>query len=90
MGREGFLRKSIELSNLGIVLNGSVEPGGIKHVEPCTKTCQLSGRQLLDSLFDVFGGCHARDIARVRLREKARENPDRTPKPARSPAAARR
>ena len=43
MGREGFLCKPIELSSLGIALNGSVEPVGIKSLEPCTKACQLSG-----------------------------------------------
>ena len=43
MGREGFLCKPIKLSSLGIVLNGRVELGGIKNLEPRTKTCQLSG-----------------------------------------------
>jgi hypothetical protein len=43
MGREGFLCKAIELSSRGIALNGGVEPIGVKHLEPCTKACQLSG-----------------------------------------------
>jgi hypothetical protein len=38
-GREGFLRKPIELSSRGIALNGSVEPVGVKNLEPCTKAC---------------------------------------------------
>jgi hypothetical protein len=88
MGREGFLRKPIELSSRGIALNGSVEPVGVKNLEPCTKACQLSGGQLRDSLFNVFGVCHARDIAPVRFRESV--NADGSITPARSPAAAPR
>jgi hypothetical protein len=88
MGREGFLGKLIELSSRGIALNGGVEPVGVKNLEPCTKACQLSGGQLRDSLFNVFGVCHARDIAPVRFRES--ENAERTPTPARLPAAAPR
>src|SRR5450755_1736208 len=43
MGREGFLCKAIELSSRGIALNGGVEPIGVKHLEPCTRACRLSG-----------------------------------------------
>ena len=70
MGREGFLCKAIELSSRGIALNGGVEPIGVKHLEPCTETCQLPRVQLLDGFFDVFGGHHIRNIASVRRREK--------------------
>jgi hypothetical protein len=90
MGREGFLRKPIELSSRGIALNGSVEPVGVKNLEPCTETCQLPRIQLLNGFFDVFSGRHMRNIASVRRYEKVRVNAERTPTPARSPAAARR
>ena len=41
MCRQGFFCKCIEFSGLRIVLNGGVEPIGVKHLEPCAETCQL-------------------------------------------------
>jgi hypothetical protein len=70
MCREGFLCECVEFSGVHIVLNGGVEPIGVKHLEPCTETCQLPRVQLLDGFFDVFGGHHIRNIASVRRREK--------------------
>ena len=90
MGREGFLRKPIELSSRGIVLNGRVEPIGVKHLKPCTETCQLPRIQLLDGFFDVFGGRHITNIASVRRYEKVGMNADGRITPARSPAAVPR
>ena len=90
MCREGFFCKCIEFSGVRIVLNGGVEPIGVKHLEPCAETCQLPRVQLLDGFFDVFGGRHMRNIASVRRYEKVGVNADGRPTPARSPAAARR
>ena len=70
MCRKGFLCECVEFSGARIVLNGGVEPIGVKHLEPCTETCQLLRVQLLDGFFDVFGGHHIPNIASVRRREK--------------------
>ena len=90
MCRQGFFCKCIEFSGLRIVLNGRVEPIGVKHLKPCTETCQLPRIQLLDGFFDVFGGRHVRNIASVRRYEKVGVNADGRITPARSPAAAPR
>ena len=90
MCREGFLCECVEFSGVRIVLNGGVEPIGVKHLEPCTETCQLPRVQLLDGFFDVFGGRHIRNIASARRREKVRGNEGSTLRPARSPAATLR
>ena len=90
MCREGFLCECVEFSGVHIVLNGGVEPIGVKHLEPCTETCQLPRVQLLDGFFDVFGGRHMRNIASVRRYEKVGVNADGRITPARSPAAAPR
>ena len=89
MCRKGFLCECVEFSGVHIVLNGGVEPIGVKHLEPCAETCQLPRVQLLDSFFDVFGS-HVSNIASVRPRERLRIHAERSPTPARSPAAARR
>jgi hypothetical protein len=74
MCREGLFGKCIEFSGACIVLNGRVEPIGVKYLEPGTQTGQFPRFQLLDGFFDVFGSRHAGDIAPVRRREKgARE-----------------
>jgi hypothetical protein len=90
MCRQGFFCKCIEFSGLRIVLNDRVEPIGVKHLKPCTETCQLPRIQLLDGFFDIFGGRHMRNIASVRRYEKVRVNADGRIKPARSPAAVPR
>ena len=90
MCREGLFGKCIEFSGVRIALNGCVEPIGVKYLEPRAETGQLTRVQLLDGLFDVLGGRHARDIAPVRRREKVRAMRIERPTPARSPAAARR
>ena len=76
MCRESLFCKCIEFSGVGIVLDGRVEPIGVKHLEPCAETCQLPRIQLLDGFFDVFGGRHMTDIASERRREKVRVNAD--------------
>jgi hypothetical protein len=90
MCREGFLCECVKFSGVRIVLNGGVEPIGVKHLEPCAETCQLPRVQLLDGFFDVFGGRHIRNIASARRREKVRGNAGSTLRPARSPAATLR
>ncbi len=90
MCRQGFFCKCIEFSGLRIVLNGRVESIGVKHLKPCTETCQLPRIQLLDGFFDVFGGRHMRNIASVRRYEKVGVNADGRITPARSPAAVPR
>jgi hypothetical protein len=84
---EGFLGKAIKLSGVCITRNGYVELLGVKRREPCAKTRQLSRVQLLDSLFNVFGGRHTRDITPVKRLEKVRGQEFI---PARSPGSARR
>jgi hypothetical protein len=79
MCRKGFLCECVEFSGVHIVLNGGVEPIGVKHLEPCTETCQLPKVQLLDGFFDVFGGHHISNIASARRREKVPGNAGRTP-----------
>jgi hypothetical protein len=66
MCRESFLCECIEFSRMRIALNGCVEPIGVKHLEPRTETRQLPWVQLLDGFFDVFSGCHVRNIAFAR------------------------
>jgi hypothetical protein len=91
MCREGFLCECVEFSGVHIVLNGGVEPIGVKHLEPRTETCQLPRLQLLDGFFDVFGARHIGNIASARRREKAWECRQNTwSRPARSPGATRR
>ena len=72
MCRQGLFCKRIEFSGLRIVLNGRVEPIGVKHLKPSTETCQFPRIQLLDGFFAVFGGRHMRNIASVRRYEKVR------------------
>jgi hypothetical protein len=90
MCRQGLFCKRIEFSGLRIVLNGRVEPIGVKHLKPCTETCQFPRIQLVDGFFDVFGGRHMRNIASVRRYEKVRVNADGSITPARSRAAVPR
>jgi hypothetical protein len=90
MCREGFLCECVEFSGARIILNGGVEPIGVKHLEPCTEPCQLPRVQSLDGFFDVFGGRHISYIASARRREKVHGDAGMTPTPARSPAATLR
>ena len=84
---EGFFCKGIKLSGVCVVRNGYVEPFGVKRLEPCAKTRQLSRVQLLDSFFDFLGGRHTRDITPVKRREKVRGKVRQELKPARSPGS---
>ena len=56
--RDGFLGKCIELAVARVSFDRRVETVGIKCFEPSTKSCQFSGRQLLNGLFNVFGCGH--------------------------------
>jgi hypothetical protein len=87
---KGFLCKGIKLSGVCIVRNGDVELFGVKRLKPYAKTRQLSRVQLLDSLFNFFGGCHGRDITPATRHEKVRGNVRQELIPARSPGSARR
>jgi hypothetical protein len=60
--RKGFLGKGVEPAGVCISFDRCVESIGVKHFEPSTKAGQFRGRQLLDSFFDIFGGCHLRNI----------------------------
>jgi len=58
-----FVRKGIELSDSSVPLDGGIEPFRVKGVEPCAKPRELTRVELLDGLFDVFGGGHSGRIA---------------------------
>lgn len=88
MRGKGFLCKGIELSVVRVALDGYIEPISLEGLVPRTKTGQLSRVQLLDSLFDVFGGGHIANIAPQKRPEKVGLRRGATP--ARPPAAARR
>ena len=70
MGREGFLRKRIELAGPCVMLNGGVETLGVRQLKPRAETCEFLRVQLLDGFFYIFGG-HRNNIALSR-REDAR------------------
>jgi hypothetical protein len=60
---KSFIRKSIELSDAGVPLNGDIELFRVECPEPRAKPRKLTGGKLLDGFFNVFGGCHAENIA---------------------------
>jgi hypothetical protein len=65
-----FLGKRIEFAIMCVAFDGRVEAIGVKRFKPGTKPCQLTGRQLLDGLFDVFGCGHLGNIPSRKGREK--------------------
>ena len=56
---DGFLSKLIKLAITHVTFDRCVEPIGIERVKPGAKSRQLTRRQLLYGLLDVFGSCHS-------------------------------
>ena len=81
--RKGFLGKGIEPAGVCISFDSGVESIGVKPLEPGTKTGQLGGRQLLDGLFDIFGGCHFTNITPSEHRGRVWEPRLRSSRPGR-------